>query len=270
MSLPAGLAGASSWPVGCRRASLEFDLPFVMATNLTPYGIVGALVLLRRAGHMRRRASVALAIVALYILVIALAPVGGVARAINGWAGYAIIFVGLGSATWASFLFWWLAWLIWSGRLTSQQRSETKNPAFFLYRRSAPAFAVTGAVLSGLLPWIWPLTQLPGGLAWLIAAAALVGALLTLATAVNVSSRAPRFLLPRDLATQSQPAGDPFWVDVVFVIVTAALAAAPVVVIQNSTHWSGWTLGVVSLPVVWVSGVLAFGISRLVKRLVQP
>ena len=104
----------------------------------------------------------------------------------------------------------------------------------------------------------------------MIPMAAVVGIFYILATAVNVSDRAPRFLLPRDLAAQPKPAGDPFWVDVVFVIVTAALAAAPLVAIQNSTHWSAWTLRALSLPVLLAAAVAAYGISRLVKRLLQP
>ena len=248
---------------------MEFDLPLVIITNVVPYGIVGMVAALRRRGHMQRWPATLLAAAAIYALAIALVPIGAVARAREGWWGYALIFVLLGTFTWISFLFWWVAWLAWTGRIGSQQALQTSPPAFFLYRRSGPAICATGALVSGFAPWIFPVTSLPGGDVWLILMVVVVGAIWILAAAVNVSERAPRFLLPRDLASQPVPAGEPFWVDVVFVVVTIALALGPAIAIQSYTHWSAWILRLVILPVIFAAGVVAYPISRLVARVVR-
>jgi hypothetical protein len=246
---------------------VQFDVPLVVVTNLVPYGILAAVVALRRSGHARRWPAVVMVATGLYALAIALAPVGAVARAREGWGGYAFLFVALGGVTWLSFGAWWLVYAAWADLFKDLRRPEAR-PTLRLNRRSGPAIAVTLALSLALMPWIWPATFLPGGYLWLVVILAMVLGSWILAAAVNVSERAPRFLLPRDLVDVPQPIGQPFWVDALFVAVMILLGLASFFVIQSYTHWSGWAVRLLMVPVLIVTGVVAFVISRFVSRLV--
>src|SRR5262245_22401154 len=124
---------------------MEIDLPFLIVTNIVPYGIVAILLALRRAGHARRWPAVILIVATLYALAISVAPVGGVARAREGWGVYVLLFVLLGTLTWISFGLWWLTYAAWTDRYRLRG-PEVSPPALYLHRRSAPAVGVSAAL----------------------------------------------------------------------------------------------------------------------------
>ncbi|HEY7200351.1 MAG TPA: hypothetical protein VIC57_09080 [Candidatus Dormibacteraeota bacterium] len=245
---------------------MEFDIPFVVVTNLVPYGIVAAIIALRRAGHARRWTGVVLVAATFYALAIALAPVGAVARAREGWGWYASLFVLLGGLTWLSFGGWWLVYAAWADLYKGV---HGRPPTLRLNRRAAPALFATAALTLALMPWVWPASSLPGGSLSLLAMTAVVIGSIVLAGAVNVSERAPRFLLPRDLAEMPQPVGQPFWVDALFVAVMLLLGGAFILAIQDYTQWPGWATRLLIVPVLVVTGVAAFVVSRFVSKLVH-
>jgi hypothetical protein len=234
---------------------VEIDLPFFMVANAFPYAIVGALVLLHRRGLFRRYSSRVLFTCLLYAAAMLITPVGGVMRAREGWVFYAVFFVLLGSITWLSLLIWWLAWLAWMGRL----RSLRQRPSY-------PMLWATAAFMAGAMPWIWPLGQLPGGNLWLIPWATLVGAGWLLTATIGVSQRAPRFLLPRDLALEPQPAGDPFWLESLLVLTWIAIGGAPALAIQVYANWSPGLTRLLVIPFLIASAFVVYGARAAVGR----
>lgn len=161
---------------------MEVDLPLWVAANLTPYAVVAAVAGLRRYGRRRTWPSVAAA-TAVYAIVILLMPVGGVARAREGWAVYALLYVLLSGITWISLFGWWLTWLAWRGRLDATR----------------PLTTATFALCADAVAWLWPASSLPGGSWWIpLAALPAVG---LLAGAVLSIRRARRERLARESRT---------------------------------------------------------------------
>jgi hypothetical protein len=152
---------------------VEVDLGLWIAANVTPYGVAVAVALFWRPARPRSwPASLPLA-GAVYAGAIALAPVGGLARAREGWPVYAVLFVLLGGITWVSLFGWWLTWRAWAGRLEGVRPLAT---ALF-------------ALCADAVAWLWPASSLPGG-SWWIPVAALPGAGLLVAGVVSLRRRA--------------------------------------------------------------------------------